>query len=430
MSTSTLTGAPGAPETTGQPAEKSHWARSRWLRLAVYLVGALLVLSTVRVVTGANDINSSGAIAAAIALAAPIALAGLGGLWSERAGIVNIGLEGMMILGTWGGAFFGYHYGPWVGVLGAILLGAIGGAIHALATVVFGVDHIVSGVAINTLGAGAAAYLAARTFTGLPGGGPTQSPGLDPLPTITIGPLADKLGEIEKGGTFLLADVASTLRALVYHLSVLTIIVVLLFFATYWILWRTGFGLRLRSCGESPTAAETLGVNVYRYKFWATVISGGLAGLGGGFLALVASGLYRDGQTGGRGFIGLAAMIFGNWRPGGLAGGAALFGYTDAINLRGGDDVIHAYLLPTAVFLLIWGVWQLWRRKQGKPVTGIVTVVMALLVGAWFWFTSIMPSELTAMTPYIATLLVLAFASQRLRMPAADGLIYRKGEAS
>jgi simple sugar transport system permease protein len=123
-------------------------------------------------------------------------------------------------------------------------------------------------------------------------------------------------------------------------------------------------------------------------------------------------------------------MIFGNWRPGGLAGGAALFGYTDAINLRGGDDVIHAYLLPIAAFLLVWGIWQLVRRRQGKPVSGVVSVVTALVVAAWFGFTSVMPSEITQMTPYIATLLVLAFASQRLRMPKADGLIYRKGEAS
>ncbi len=118
--------------------------RARWFWFAV-IGGALVVLSTVRVITGAEDIDSSGALTAAIALAVPIGLAGLGGLWSERAGVVNIGLEGMMILGTWGGAFFAYYYGPWVGILGAILLGVVGGAVHALATVIFGVDHIVSG---------------------------------------------------------------------------------------------------------------------------------------------------------------------------------------------------------------------------------------------------------------------------------------------
>ena len=133
------------------PPAASRRGRPRWFWAAI-VVGGLVVLSTVRVFTGANDIDSSGALMAAIGLAVPIGLAGLGGLWSERAGVVNIGLEGMMILGTWGGAFFGYHYGPWAGILGAILTGVVGGAIHAVATVVFGVDHIVSGVAINLLG--------------------------------------------------------------------------------------------------------------------------------------------------------------------------------------------------------------------------------------------------------------------------------------
>ncbi|ADU47732.1 ABC transporter permease [Intrasporangium calvum] len=398
-----------------------------WRRLVVLASLGLVVLSLTRVITGANDIDSSGALAAALALAAPIALAGLGGLWSERAGVVNIGLEGMMILGTWGAAFFASNYGPWAGLLGAILMGAVGGAVHALATVVFGVDHIISGVALNLLGLGAASYLAVRTFEGTGG---TQSPSLPELPRITISGLSDWLGEIEQGRTFLVADVASVLRALVTNLSVVTVLVVGLLVLSWWIIWRTSFGLRLRSCGESPTAAETLGVNVYRYKFIAVVISGGLAGLGGGFLAMVASNLYREGQTGGRGYIGLAAMIFGNWRPGGLAAGAGLFGYSDAIYLRGGGDVIHAFLLPFSVFLLLWGAWALWRRRQGKRVVGLVSVLIAIGVFAWFALTSIFPRELTGMTPYLATLIVLAFASQRLRMPKADGVVYRKGEAS
>jgi simple sugar transport system permease protein len=398
-----------------------------WRRILVIAAVGLVVISLTRVITGASDISSSGAISAALALAAPIALAGLGGLWSERAGVVNIGLEGMMIMGTWGAAFFAVHYGAWAGVLGAIGMGLIGGAIHALATVVFGVDHIVSGVALNLLGAGAAAYLATRTFSETGG---TQSPSLPDLPAVTITPVSDALHGIETSGTFIVADLASVLRALVTNLSVLTIVVVLLLVATWWILWRTTFGLRLRSCGESPVAAETLGVNVLRYKFVAVLISGGLAGLGGGFLAMVASNLYREGQTAGRGYIGLAAMIFGNWRPSGLAAGAGLFGYTDAINLRGGGNIVRAYLLPFAVFLLVWGAWSLWRRRQGKRVVGVLSVVLAVVVFAWFALTETFPRELTGMTPYLATLIVLAFASQRLRMPKADGLVYRKGEAS
>ncbi|MEO7449019.1 MAG: ABC transporter permease [Humibacillus sp.] len=421
LATPTTERAPRAPQRRGLRAVTG------WRRILLLAAIGLVVISATRVITGAEDISSSGAIASALSLAAPIALAGLGGLWSERAGVVNIGLEGMMIMGTWGAGFFGFNYGPWAGLGGAILMGMAGGAVHALATVVFGVDHIVSGVAINLLGAGAAAYLAVRTFSATGG---TQSPSLPDLPRVTIAPLSDGLESVEQSGTFILADLASLVRALTTRLSVVTILVVVLLVLTWWILWRTTFGLRLRSCGESPVAAETLGVNVYLYKFIAVLISGGLAGLAGGFLAMVASNLYREGQTGGRGYIGLAAMIFGNWRPGGLAAGAGLFGYADAINLRGGGDVVRAYLLPLAAFLLIWAAWQFRRRKAGKPMVGVLSVVMAVIVFAWFMLTSTFPKELTGMTPYLATLLVLAFASQRLRMPAADGAVYRKGEAS
>lgn len=403
--------------------------RPAWYWPAV-IGGSLLVISTVRVLTGANDIDSSGALMAAIGLAMPLALAGLGGLWSERAGVVNIGLEGMMIVGTWGAAFFGYHYGPWVGILGAVGMGAAFGAIHALATVIFGVDHIVSGVAINLLGAGTGSYLAVRTFTGLPGGGPTQSPPLAQLPFLSVPGLGEVLLGIEKSGTWLLADLAGILRALTTNVNALSIIGVLLLVFSGWFLWRTAIGLRLRSCGEAPYAAETLGVNVLRYKFLAVLVSGALAGLAGGFLTLVASNLYREGQTGGRGYIGLAAMIFGNWRPGGLAAGAMLFGYADAIQLRGGGDVIHAYLLPIGLLLLGWGIWVLVRRAEGKSLAGgLWRIGMSLLVLLWYAFTTAIPDEFTSMTPYIATLLVLAFSAQRLRMPAADGQVYRKGEA-
>lgn len=423
MSATNETLTPAAPAASAGQRRRPRWF---W---PIVIGGAILVLSTVRVLTGANDIDSSGALAAAIGLAMPIVLAGLAGLWSERAGVVNIGLEGMMILGTWGAAFFGFHYGPWVGILGAVGMGLVGGAIHGLATVFFGVDHIVSGVAINLLGAGVGAYLAVRTFTGLPGGGPTQSPPLAQLPFLSIPGVGEPLLALERSRTWLVADLAGILRALTTNVNALTVLAVVLLVGSWWLLWKTPFGLRLRACGEAPQAAETLGVNVLRTKYIAVLASGALAGLAGGFLVLVASNLYREGQTGGRGYIGLAAMIFGNWRPGGLAAGAMLFGYTDSINLRGGNDVIHAYLLPIGVLLLGWGVWQLVRRRFHKPVTGVVPVVAAVLALAWFAFSSAVPPEFTSMTPYIATLLVLAFASQRLRMPAADGQVYRKGEA-
>lgn len=407
------------------PAPRKRF-RLSWATVLIGISIGLLLLSALRIATGANDLSSSGTLRATLVAAIPIGLAGLGGLWSERAGVVNIGLEGMMILGTFGAGYFGYFYGPWQGVVGAIVLGAAGGLLHAIATVTFGVDHIVSGVAINIIALGAVQYLAVLAFTGVPGGGQTQSPRVDDLPSITISALSDPLGDLESKHWFFISDAASLARALVTNLSVLTLLCLALFFLTYWVLWRTSFGLRVRSCGESPAAAESLGVNVIRYKFIAVLISGGFAGLGGGFLALVAANGFRDGQTGGRGYIGLAAMIFGNWRPFGLLAGSGLFGYTDTLRLRGGGDSIHGLLLLIAVGLALLAVWQFRRANR---IAALITGVLGVVVGLWYFLTDSVPEDLTGMTPYVTTLLVLALASQRLRMPAADGRPYRKGSA-
>ena len=168
-------------------------------------------------------------------------------------------------------------------------------------------------------------------------------------------PASTRCGGLERKQWFLVSDLAGIVRGALTDVSVLTIIAVALVPLTFWVLWRTAFGLRLRSVGEDPHAAESLGVNVYRYKYYGVVISGAIAGLGGAFLSMVASSIYREGQTGGRGYIGLAAMIFGNWRPGGLAAGALLFGYTDALQLRRGAESIHALLLLIAALLLVVG---------------------------------------------------------------------------
>jgi simple sugar transport system permease protein len=401
-------------------------ARRRRLTLPVVLLliaGGILVLSLLRVVTGADDIDSAGTLSAALALSVPIGMAGLGGLWAERAGVVNIGLEGMMILGTWGAGWAGWQWGPWAGVLAAVVCGAIGGLLHAIVTVTFGVDHIVSGVAINILALGVTQYLADVVFVGKPGGGSTQSPPIDDLTAITL-PGSDFFGDLAAKHWFFVSDLAAVFAAVTRNVSILTIIAILLLVATYFILWRTAFGLRLRSCGESPWAAETLGVNVYKYKYIAVIASGGFAGLGGAFLAIVAASAYRDGQTGGRGYIGLAAMIFGNWRPGGLAAGAGLFGFTDALQLRGGESV-HALLLLLGVALIVLGVWQ---ARIGNRIAAGVSGSIGVGVLGWYFSTDVIPDQFTTMTPYVATLLVLSLASQRLRPPAADGLIYRRGE--
>jgi ABC-type uncharacterized transport system permease subunit len=420
--------APSTPSTTVDPATRtaSRARLTRW-RLLIGVTALVVLLSAVRVATGADDITSRGTIGAALALAVPIGMAGLGALWSERAGVVNIGLEGMLILGTWAAGYAGWQYGPWWGVLAAVAFGAVGGLLHAVATVSFGVDHVVSGVAIILLGTGTAQYLSSVAYEGVSGGGDTQSPPVANLPTFTVPGLSGGLADLEGRGWFLLSDLAGILGALVTGVSVLTLIAVALVVLSWFVLWRTAFGLRVRACGERPVAAESLGVDVYRMKYAAVVISGAFAGLGGAFLAIVAASGYREGQTGGRGFIGIAAMIFGNWRPGGTAAGAGLFGYADALQLRRGGESVHALLLLVGLLLVAFGIWLIVRGSRRGGITGLVVAVAVL---AWFAATDVVPGELTGLTPYVATLLVLGVAAQRLRPPAADGIPYRKGTAA
>jgi simple sugar transport system permease protein len=404
-------------------------------RRMLYLLGlVILLLSAVRSFTGASDLTSSNTYGAALRLGVPILLAGLGGLYAERTGVVNIGLEGMMILGTWFGAWGGVEFGAWWGVVLGILGGAMGGLIHAVATVSFGVNQIVSGVAVNILAAGITRFLSVIAFTGH-GGGATQSPQVTSnLPNLTVPVLAggkpfgwqspDLLGWFERQHWFLVSDVAALFRGFMADLSILTVITLLLVPATYFFLWRTRLGLRMRSAGENPEAAESLGVPVYAMKYLGVLISGALAGLAGAFLVLEAAGIYREGQTGGRGFIGLAAMIFGNWRPTGVAAAAGLFGYADALNLRSAQAV-HALLLFASVALVGLGVWYLVR---GRISSGVLSGAIGVLVFLWYAVTEDVPRQFIFITPYVATLLVLAVASQRLRPPAADGLPYRRGQ--
>jgi ABC-type uncharacterized transport system permease subunit len=379
-------------------------------------------------ISGEQALTSSSTFSAALLLAVPIGLAALGGLFSERAGVVNIGLEGMMILGTWGAGWAGYQWGWGAAVLGGLAFGAVGGLLHALATVTFGVDHVVSGVAINILAAGVVRFLSELLYVDNPaGGGAAQSPSLSSrppsfsLPVLSSGP--DLLGDLESHHWFLISDVAGLLRGLTHDVGVLTLIAVLMIPGAYLVLWRTAFGLRLRSCGENPAAADSLGVPVYRLKYIAVLISGALAGLGGVFLVFLAN-IYREGQTGGRGFIGLAALIFGNWRPGGLAAGAGLFGFADALQLRSRTAVV-ALLLLVAVLLAGVAVWQ---AVRGRIVQAVIAVAFAAASLAGFLAIDRLPPGIVFFTPHLTTLLVLSLASQRLRMPKADGVVYRRGE--
>jgi simple sugar transport system permease protein len=339
----------------------------------------------------------------------------------------------MMIMGAWAGGFIGSVHGPWMGLVGAIVFGAVGALVHAVATITFGVDHVVSGVAINIIAAGLVRYISTILAQGGSWPGPSQSPDVEPiglngLPILSGGHYfgwksPDILNSIGEKNWFLISDISRVLRGLTGELSYVTMIAIALVPLSYFLLWKTSFGLRLRSTGESPIAAESLGVNVYVMKYWGVLISGGFAGLGGGFLAIVAANHYQENQVGGRGYIGLAAMLFGNWRPGGLLAGSALFGFADALQLRD-SAAIHALILLIIAFLL-FASWRSFKKGQR-----IATIVALALAGFFVWFFIAfeeLPGQLVTMTPYLATLIVLSLASQRLRGPAAAGLPYRRG---
>ncbi len=220
------------------------------------------------------------------------------------------------------------------------------------------------------------------------------------------------------------SDLAGILGGFFSQMSWLTLLAFMIVPAVTWLLWKTSFGLRLRSCGENPHAAVSLGVNVYKYKYFGVMIGGALAGFGGGFLSIQLSGLYREGQTLGKGFIGLATMIFGNWRPVGTALGGLLFGFAETLRLRD-PSAAHGLLLLVAIGLSILLIRAIVRRNH--RVAGWLAVLAAGML-YWYLSTDSVPNQLPTVIPHIAVLVLLIFATQRLRMPAADGQPYRKGE--
>jgi ABC-type uncharacterized transport system permease subunit len=304
-------------------------------------------------------IDLGAAIALGLRYFTIIYLTGLGGLFSERSGIVNIGLEGILIVGTVVGAWGSVEYGPVAG----LVIGAGGGLlfslIHALATVTFRVDHIVSGVVINVVAIGLARFLSQLFF-----GQATQSdPGIPNLDTIGI-PLLSAL-PLGLGQAF---------RGMSPVVPVAFLITIPVLFT----LNRTRFGLRLRSAGENPEAARTVGVPVAPLRYAGVALSGALGGFAGAFLAIEINGLFREGQTQGLGFIALAALILGNWQPLRLLVGSLLFGIAQAIPLRLDD----------------------------APMI------------------SLLPAEFIRMIPYVVTIVAIAGFVGRVQPPAAAGRAY------
>lgn len=260
-----------------------------------------------------------------------ISLTGLGGLFSERSGIVNIGLEGMLIVGTVMGAWAALEWGPIPGLLIGATAGAIFSLVHALATVTFRVDHIVSGVVINIVAFGLARFLSQIFF------GSTQS---------------DRLPDLDKIEIPLLSSLPLGLGRAFQRMSWITILAVVIMIVAVFVLNRTRFGLRLRSAGENPSATLTLGVRVAPLRYAGVGISGALAGFAGAFLAIEVNQLFQEGQTQGLGFIALAALILGNWQPLRLMAGAFVFGFAQAIPLRLNDAPVIS-LLPEQFIRMI-----------------------------------------------------------------------------
>jgi simple sugar transport system permease protein len=306
--------------------------------------------------------NFGNAIATALEYATIIYLTGLGGLFSERAGIVNIGLEGLMIIGTVTGAYGVMQFGPVGGLLFGLACGAIFALIHAVATVTFRVDHIVSGVVINLAAVGVARFLSQLFF-----GQATQSnPGAPHLARWDLP---------------LLSHLPLGLGAAFQGMSPMIIVAFLLVFPVSFVLYRTRFGLRLRSAGENPEATRSLGVRVAPLRYIAVMTSGAFAGLAGAFLAFEVNDHWREGQTLGLGFIALAALILSNWNPRRLILAAMLFGFAQAV----------PYWLNTAPIIRL------------------------------------LPDEFIRMTPYVVTIVAIAGFVGKVRPPAAAGRAYEGG---
>ena len=407
-------------------------ASRTWLWAAL---AGVVVMSLARVWSDNDDLTSAGTFGVALRTAAPIALAGLAGLFAERSGTVNIGLEGMMIMGTIFAGWWGWEFGPWMALIGGIVGGILGGLLHALATVTFGVNHIVSGFAINLIAPGVARFMANQLFVGQPGGSVTNSPGNTSslgrftVPFLSGGDLfgwttPDVLGWFEARGWFVVADIAGGLGGLTSNVSYDVLLVIAVFAASVFVLWRTPFGLRLRAAGERPSAADSLGVSVLRLRYYGMVISGGLAGMGGAVLVLFTN-RYQEGQTGGRGFLGLATLIVGNWRPAGVAAGAGLFGYFQGITLRvQPEQLVRALVLAAAMALVVGAAAALWRRRWS------VVVWTAALAAAGFIAYAMADrpnNQFVYITPYLVTLIVVSVGGQRLRPPAQAGLPWRPG---
>jgi len=292
---------------------------------------------------------------AALRMATPLILTALGGLFSERSGVINIALEGILLTGAFASIVATYFTGdPWAGAFAGVVAGMLVSLIHAFVSIVAKADQIVSGVAINILAAGATQFL-----TWIIWGSSANSP---PVVGMAHWALPESWGGL-----------ARAVNPIIGHYPPLVYVALGAVVASHFVLWRTPFGLRLRATGEHPEAADTLGIRVRAMRFAGVLMSGALAGLGGAFLALNTHQFVKN-MSAGRGYIALAAMIFGKWNPAGALAACLLFGYAEAVQMG----------------------------LQGQAV----------------------PTQFVQMIPYVLTMIALVGVIGRARPPAAVGKPY------
>ncbi|HXV57436.1 MAG TPA: ABC transporter permease [Gaiellaceae bacterium] len=285
-----------------------------------------------------ESVFSIGLLAATLRFATPLAFAAMGGIFSERSGVVNIGLEGMMLAGAFFGIVVCAETGSWeLGILGAMGAGGVLALMHAFFSIHLQGDQIISGFAVNFLALGVTGYLFRSMY------GSSGTPNLEErIPNVHIAFIED---------VPFIGDLFGNLNLMIWVMLGVVI-------ASFIVLFKTPIGLRIRSVGEHPKAADTVGISVYKVRYAAVVLSGVLAALGGAYLSFGTGNAFNENMTAGRGFIALAAVIFGNWRPFGAFGACLLFGFSSALALRlqGSpllpEDLASANLLSTLPYVL------------------------------------------------------------------------------
>jgi general nucleoside transport system permease protein len=353
-----------------------------------------------------------------VRLSTPLVLAALGGLYSERSGVINIALEGLLLAGAFTAASVTFYaHSPWVGLVAAILAAAAVAGIHAVACIRFKADQVVTGTGINILFIGLPAVLSGALF--LSSGSTPQIPKENLLPVLS---------------RFLPFMPAWRIFTDVSIISLLALLVVLV---TRYVLYQTPFGLRLRAVGENPEAADAAGVGVNPMRYVGVILSGVLAGIGGAYLSIGQSSLFTRNMAAGRGFIALAALIFGKWRPVQTMLACLLFGCADALTIQLQGVPVSVTVLRVAILLVCallgWFIVYQFAFIRSRMIRSLSGAVVGLAVGITIIYYATrkvdlveMPVQFIQMIPYVVTIIVLAGFIGQSRAPKAIGIPYEK----